>query len=89
MTGDGLNDARAFKQSDVALSIADDIYHFSHTGNAIIDASKFYALNKYLCFARRSLRIVKLSFLISLLYKICWVWILLLLVTFLHLPQNL
>lgn len=69
MTGDGLNDAGAFLQSNVALSIADDIYHFSPAGDAIIDASKFSALYKYICFAQKALTIVKLSFAISFLYN--------------------
>jgi Cu+-exporting ATPase len=70
MTGDGLNDAGAFMQSDVALSIADDIYHFSPAGDAIIDAAKFRELYKFIKFARQSMVIVKLSFAISLLYNI-------------------
>lgn len=70
MTGDGLNDAGAFLQSDVALSIAEDIYHFSPAGDAIIDATKFNSLFKYISFARKSLTIVKLSFFISILYNI-------------------
>jgi len=69
MTGDGLNDAGAFIQSDVALSIADDIYHFSPAGDAIIDALQFKNLYKYIRFAHTSLRIVKISFLISFLYN--------------------
>ena len=70
MTGDGLNDAGAFLQSDVALSIAEDIYHFSPAGDAIIDASKFDSLYKYIHFARKSLTVVKMSFVISILYNI-------------------
>lgn len=70
MTGDGLNDAGAFLQSNVALSIAEDIYHFSPAGDAIIDATKFNTLYKYISFARKSLTIVKLSFFISILYNI-------------------
>ena len=70
MTGDGLNDAGAFMQSDVALSIAEDIYHFSPAGDAIIDASKFSTLYKYILFARKSLIIVKISFVISFLYNV-------------------
>lgn len=70
MTGDGLNDSGAFMQSDVALSIADDIYHFSPAGDAIIEANKFNQLTSFIGFARRSLVIVKISFGISFLYNI-------------------
>jgi Cu+-exporting ATPase len=70
MTGDGLNDAGAFLQSEVALSIADDIYHFSPAGDAIVDASKLGHLYRFILFAHQSLRIVKISFAISFLYNI-------------------
>ena len=70
MTGDGLNDSGAFMQSDVALSIADDIYHFSPAGDAIIEASRFHQLTAFVGFARKSLVIVKVSFGISFLYNI-------------------
>ena len=70
MTGDGLNDSGAFMQSDVALSIADDIYHFSPAGDAIIEAAQFLRLTAFIGFARKSLVIVKVSFGISFLYNI-------------------
>lgn len=70
MTGDGLNDAGAFMQSDVALSIADDIYHFSPAGDAIVEASKFHLLPQFIKYAQKSLLIVRLSFIISLFYNI-------------------
>ncbi|MCE1198309.1 MAG: heavy metal translocating P-type ATPase [Marinilabiliales bacterium] len=70
MTGDGLNDAGAFLQSDVALSIADDIYHFSPAGDAIVEATKLGQLNRFIRFAHKSLRIVRISFAISFLYNL-------------------
>ncbi|HWR99438.1 MAG TPA: heavy metal translocating P-type ATPase metal-binding domain-containing protein [Prolixibacteraceae bacterium] len=70
MTGDGLNDAGAFLQSEVALSIADDIYHFSPAGDAIVEAAKLGHLYRFIRFARQSMGIVRLSFAISFLYNI-------------------
>jgi len=70
MTGDGLNDAGAFLQSEVALSIADDIYHFSPAGDAIVEATKLGQLYKFIRFAHQSLTIVRISFAISFLYNI-------------------
>ena len=70
MTGDGLNDAGAFLQSDVALSIADDIYHFSPAGDAIVEASRLGQLYRFILFARKSLGIVRISFAISFLYNL-------------------
>ena len=70
MTGDGLNDAGAFLQSEVALSIADDIYHFSPAGDAIVEASQLGQLYRFIRFAHQSLTIVRISFAISILYNL-------------------
>jgi Cu+-exporting ATPase len=70
MTGDGLNDAGAFMQSDVALSIADDIYHFSPAGDAIVEAGQFHRLPDFIRFALKSINIVKMSFAISFFYNV-------------------
>jgi len=70
MTGDGLNDAGALIQSDVALTVADDVYHFSPAGDAILEAKQFYKLSQFIHFTAKSLAIVKLSFTISFFYNI-------------------
>jgi len=70
MTGDGLNDSGAFMKSDVALSVADDIYHFSPAGDAIMDSAAFNKLPAFLSYCRRSRTIVTISFIISFLYNI-------------------
>jgi Cu+-exporting ATPase len=69
MTGDGLNDAGALMQSDVALSVANKVYHFSPASDAVLEASKFELLAKFIQFTKTSLVIVKLSFFISFLYN--------------------
>ncbi len=70
MTGDGLNDAGALMQADVALTIADKVYHFSPASDAVLEADKFGQLAKFVRFTKTSLNIVKLSFAISFLYNI-------------------
>jgi len=70
MAGDGLNDAGAFIQSDVAMSVADDIYHFSPASDIIIEAKKFKNIYKVIRFANQSMNIVKLSIAISFLYNL-------------------
>ncbi len=70
MIGDGLNDAGALNASDVGISIADDIYQFSPACDAILEASKFYRLQKFIRFSKTSFNIVKISYLISILYNI-------------------
>ena len=69
MTGDGLNDAGALMQSDVALTIADKVYHFSPASDAVLEAGQFQKLATFIRFTRTSIKIVKLSFLISFIYN--------------------
>jgi Cu+-exporting ATPase len=70
MTGDGLNDAGALMQSDVALTIANKVYHFSPASDAVLESDRFENLAKFIRFTKTSLNIVKLSFAISFLYNI-------------------
>ena len=70
MTGDGLNDAGALMQSDVALTIANQVYHFSPASDAVLEAGQFQKLDRFIRFSSRSLNIVKAAFLISFLYNI-------------------
>ncbi len=70
MTGDGLNDAGALMQSDVALTIADNVYHFSPAGDAILEAAKFDKLYSFINFTKKAMNIVKLSFTISFIYNV-------------------
>ena len=70
MTGDGLNDAGALMQADVALTIADKAYHFSPASDAVLEAGQFARLAKFIGFTKTSLSIVKLSFVISFFYNV-------------------
>ena len=70
MIGDGLNDAGALKQSDVGLTISEDITTFSPACDAIIDASKFYLIHKLLRFSKTTKKVIISGFIISLLYNL-------------------
>jgi Cu+-exporting ATPase len=70
MTGDGLNDAGALMQSDVALTIANKAYQFSPASDAVLEAGKFSLLDNFIRFTKTARGIVYLSFAISLTYNI-------------------
>ncbi len=69
MIGDGLNDAGALTQSNVGITIADDIYNFSPACDGIMESGRFRSLLKFIRYAHSSIRVVKISFLISLIYN--------------------
>ena len=62
MTGDGLNDAGALMQSDVALTIADKVYHFAPASDAVLEAGKFQQLARFIRFTKTSLKYCKNKF---------------------------
>jgi Cu+-exporting ATPase len=70
MIGDGLNDAGAIKQSDIGISISEDVNTFSPACDAILDAKQFEKLPKFIDYARKCRSIIIVSFIISFLYNI-------------------
>ena len=70
MVGDGLNDAGALAQSNIGISISENVNVFSPACDAILDASQFYKLNYFLKLSKKALFIIKMSFTLSLLYNI-------------------
>ena len=69
MIGDGLNDAGALKQSDLGISIAEDVNTFSPASDAILEAGKFTRLYDFIKFSKISMKIIVISFGISFLYN--------------------
>jgi Cu+-exporting ATPase len=69
MVGDGLNDAGALRESDVGISVTDDITAFAPASDAILDGRAFGRLDAFLRLSRASFVIVIVSFVISFLYN--------------------
>jgi Cu+-exporting ATPase len=70
MVGDGLNDAGALKQSDVGVAVVEKVGAFSPASDVILEGRQVPRLSHILALARRSARIVHLSFGLSALYNL-------------------
>jgi Cu+-exporting ATPase len=70
MIGDGLNDAGALSQSNVGISVTDDVSNFTPACDAILDSSQLKNISSYIKFSKTSLNIIYLNFLISFFYNL-------------------
>jgi Cu+-exporting ATPase len=70
MVGDGLNDAGALAQSNIGVSISENVNVFSPACDAILDATEFQKLNYFLRLSKNSITTIKMSFTLSLLYNL-------------------
>lgn len=70
MVGDGLNDAGALKQSNVGISVVDNINSFSPACDGIMESDTLNLLPSILDFAKANLTVLKISFSFSLFYNL-------------------
>ncbi|SIS81087.1 Cu+-exporting ATPase [Zobellia uliginosa] len=70
MVGDGLNDAGALAQAEVGLAISENINVFSPASDGIMDASKFKQLHQYIQASKKAMKVIKMSFILSLTYNL-------------------
>jgi Cu+-exporting ATPase len=70
MIGDGLNDSGALGIADVGIAVSEDVFRFTPSSDAIIEASKLAQLNKLLAVSNFSKTILTVCLLFSLSYNI-------------------
>lgn len=70
MIGDGLNDAGALAQSNVGISISENVNVFSPACDGILDAVQFAKIPFFLRYAKNAMRTIYFSFGISLAYNV-------------------
>jgi Cu+-exporting ATPase len=70
MIGDGLNDAGALQQSNVGITLADDVNNFTPGCDAILDAARFAQLPQLIKLARAGRWVIYSAFIVSILYNI-------------------
>jgi Cu+-exporting ATPase len=70
MLGDGLNDAGALRIANLGIAVSDDINNFSPGCDAILDGARFDKLPQFFGFAKDAVKVIKMSFAISITYNI-------------------
>ena len=70
MIGDGLNDAGALAQSNVGISISENVNVFSPACDGILDATQFDKINFLMRYSKNAMITIYMSFGLSLLYNL-------------------
>ncbi len=70
MIGDGLNDAGALAQSNLGLSISENVNVFSPACDGILDASQFQKIGFFMQYSKNAMKTIYMSFGLPLAYNI-------------------
>ena len=70
MIGDGLNDAGALAQSNIGISISENVNVFSPACDGILDASQFDKIAFFMKYSKNAMKTIYMSFGLSLLYNV-------------------
>jgi Cu+-exporting ATPase len=70
MIGDGLNDAGALAQSNIGVSISENVNVFSPACDGILDASQFNKIAFFMNYSKDSMKTIYMSFALSLVYNV-------------------
>ncbi len=69
MIGDGLNDAGALQQSNVGITLADDVNNFTPACDGILRAEQAGKLSALLELSKTAGKVVNVSFVVSIMYN--------------------
>lgn len=69
MVGDGLNDSGALGQSNVGISVVDDLAQFTPACDAILEAHRISDLPQFMQFSKTAMKVVRVGFITSFLYN--------------------
>jgi Cu+-exporting ATPase len=70
MFGDGLNDAGALQQSNVGISVSDNVYQFSPACDGILDSGHFKDIPRIMTLSKYGKKALRVNFIFSLLYNV-------------------
>ena len=70
MVGDGLNDAGALKAAFVGIAISNESLQFTPSSDGILESKGINKLDLIMKLCKKSIRVIKTSFVISLLYNV-------------------
>ena len=70
MIGDGLNDAGALGIADVGIAVSEDVFRFTPSSDAIIEASKLGKLNRLISISKFAKTILTTCLIFSLAYNV-------------------
>lgn len=70
MIGDGLNDSGALAQSNIGISISENVNVFSPACDGILDASQFQKIGFFMHYSKNAMKTIYMSFALSLAYNV-------------------
>lgn len=70
MIGDGLNDSGALAQSNIGISISENVNVFSPACDGILDASQFSKIGFFMKYSKNAMKTIYMSFALSLAYNV-------------------
>ncbi len=70
MVGDGLNDAGALAQSNIGISISENVNVFTPASDAILDATQFKNIPVFLQYAKNAMKTIRMSYCLAIAYNV-------------------